>query len=141
MKLTHYSDSAHGWVKVKGSLLVKLGIADKISSFSYAFGGDVFLEEDSDFSIFYNACVAQNINVELNQSYCDGQSSIRGYSSYVNSPAVLQGLKTGDEFKMDGKSYVVTAVKAKSYTVVLLVNGRHTNIYRLPKRYIGYCTL
>jgi hypothetical protein len=139
MKLTHYSDSAHGWVKVKGSLLVKLGIENKISSFSYAFGGDVFLEEDSDFSIFYDACAAQNIKIELNQSYCDGQSSIRGYSSYVNSPAVLQGLKTGDEFKMDGVPYVVVGEKGRSYLVKLNKNGLATgSIYRVSKKYVGY---
>ncbi len=52
---TFYTDPGHGWVEVPRSLLHELGIADKISGFSYQRGEDVFLEEDRDLAIFTDA--------------------------------------------------------------------------------------
>jgi hypothetical protein len=45
---THYTDPGHGWVEVPRALLHELGIADKITGYSYQRGEDVFLEEDCD---------------------------------------------------------------------------------------------
>jgi hypothetical protein len=52
---THYTDPAHGWVEVPRALLHELGIADKITGYSYQRGEDVFLEEDCDLSVFARA--------------------------------------------------------------------------------------
>ncbi len=49
---TYYTDPGHGWAEVPRSLLYELGIADKITRFSYQRGEDVFLEEDCDLSLF-----------------------------------------------------------------------------------------
>jgi len=47
-----YSDAGHGWLAVKRNLLTELGIADKITQFSYQKGSTVYLEEDCDASTF-----------------------------------------------------------------------------------------
>lgn len=47
-----YSDPGHGWLAVEKNLLVKMGIADKISEYSYMKGETAYLEEDCDAAIF-----------------------------------------------------------------------------------------
>jgi hypothetical protein len=52
----HYiQDPAHGWFKVKISELHKLGIADKITHYSYKRGEWAYLEEDCDAETLFNA--------------------------------------------------------------------------------------
>lgn len=48
-------DPGHGWLEVDISELVSLGIADKVSSYSYQNGPTVYLEEDCDLSLFLGA--------------------------------------------------------------------------------------
>jgi hypothetical protein len=50
-----HSDPGHAWLEVSKSKLVKLGIANKISPYSYQKGAKVYLEEDCDVIIFFNA--------------------------------------------------------------------------------------
>ena len=47
-----HSDPGHGWLQVKRQELKDLGILDKISNYSYQKRGDVYLEEDCDYSLF-----------------------------------------------------------------------------------------
>jgi hypothetical protein len=60
-----YSDPGHGWLNVKLDELKELGIADKISGYSYQRGNDVYLEEDCDMSTFMNAMEAKGVQVKL----------------------------------------------------------------------------
>ena len=55
---TFYSDPCHGWAKVPMRDLIALGVADKISRYSYQRGEFAYLEEDSDYSIFLAAARA-----------------------------------------------------------------------------------
>ena len=48
----YYSDPGHGWVKVPIKLIESLGIADKVTRYSYTRKGFVYLEEDCDASTF-----------------------------------------------------------------------------------------
>lgn len=50
-----YHDPGHGWVAVKRDLLVKLGIANDITPFSFERGNTVYLEEDCDVATFHEA--------------------------------------------------------------------------------------
>jgi hypothetical protein len=50
-----YADPGHGWLAVKRVELEALGIADKVSRYSYQFGNTVYLEEDCDAGLFFNA--------------------------------------------------------------------------------------
>ena len=66
---THYTDPSHGWVEVPRALLHELGIADKITSYSYQRGEDVFLEEDCDLSTFDRAMTKAGRPFELIEVY------------------------------------------------------------------------
>jgi hypothetical protein len=66
---THYTDPNHGWVEVPRALLHELGIADKITSYSYQRGEDVFLEEDCDLSTFDRAMEKAGRPFELIEVY------------------------------------------------------------------------
>lgn len=50
-----YSDPGHGWLQVPLPEIFELGIEKKISSYSYLHAGQAYLEEDSDFGVFYSA--------------------------------------------------------------------------------------
>ena len=49
-----YHDAGHGWLAVKKNLLENLGLDKAISGFSYVKGKTVYLEEDSDLTLFKN---------------------------------------------------------------------------------------
>jgi hypothetical protein len=50
-----HSDSGHGWLAVKNSLIWELGLESKISKYSYMQGLTSYLEEDCDMSLFISA--------------------------------------------------------------------------------------
>ena len=78
-----YSDPGHGWIAVKRQLLTELGIADKISSYSYQRGKTVYLEEDCDAPTFVNAFknTYGGNNIGFQESYAE-KTPIRSYDSY-----------------------------------------------------------
>ena len=49
---TFYEDPGHGWLAVPLGNLVELGVADKITGYSYLIGNMAYLEEDCDMSVF-----------------------------------------------------------------------------------------
>ena len=54
-KLTWWKDSGHAWLKVRQEELERLGLADKISSYSFREGGYAYLEEDCDADKYLNS--------------------------------------------------------------------------------------
>jgi hypothetical protein len=52
-------DPGHGWLIVDMDELTKLGIKDKISSYSYHKDGTAYLEEDCDAAIYIEAVIEQ----------------------------------------------------------------------------------
>lgn len=54
-----HSDSGHGWIAVKISLIRELGLAGSISSYSYMKGKTAYLEEDADATKFIAAFKAK----------------------------------------------------------------------------------
>jgi hypothetical protein len=92
-----YENSGHGWLRVKKSLLKSLGIADKITHFSYETGTFAYLEEDVDLATFIKALLAQeniadgtksykawlqNFWANVHRDYKDLQSYIRNLPCY-----------------------------------------------------------
>jgi len=77
-----YTDPGHGWASVKRSLLVKLGIDDKVSHYSYQRGQSVYLEEDCDLSLLIRALIAHNIPFEWAEHHTDRTHPIRSYERY-----------------------------------------------------------
>ena len=78
-----YTDPGHGWAKVTRAELKRLGLAEKISSYSYQRKDHVYLEEDCDLSVYLSALRDAGYNVSFRDYACrDRMSKIRGYDSY-----------------------------------------------------------
>jgi hypothetical protein len=77
-----FGDPGHAWARVAKSKLVSLGIADKISTYSYMNGSNAFLEEDCDLSILISALRVRGYEIKFNESHTNRQSKIRNYSTY-----------------------------------------------------------
>lgn len=77
-----YSDPGHGWARVKRSLINELGIADKISCFSYQRGKFVYLEEDVDAGVFVSALKSAGIEYSVKEHTTNNESAIRSYESF-----------------------------------------------------------
>jgi hypothetical protein len=84
MKLKYYTDPGHGWVAVKRKLLTELGIADKITYFSYQKGNTVYLEEDCDLSTLITALQVKHngLVMEYDTKHTNNRHPIRNYESY-----------------------------------------------------------
>jgi len=81
-----YSDDGHGWLAVKRQELLKLGIANEISPYSYQRGDTVYLEEDSDYTTFFNAKQHCGEKILFNEVYHNGSSWIRSLERYKHEP-------------------------------------------------------
>lgn len=82
LEFTIYSDPGHGWAKVPVGLLNKLGIQEKITTYSYFRNNSAYLEEDCDLSTFINACKANGIQPHFIEKVTNKSSKIRSYSCY-----------------------------------------------------------
>ena len=83
IKRVWHDDGAHAWLSVRFKELIDLGIEDKISSYSYQYEDNVYLEEDCDAPIYLKTCKANNIEVDVEYLFTDdGDSFIRGLPSY-----------------------------------------------------------
>lgn len=82
-KVKFYSDPGHGWAAVKRRVLTDLGIADKITPYSYQKGDTVYLEEDCDLSALSTALSLKGICIEYNEKHTERRSPIRGYDRYT----------------------------------------------------------
>jgi hypothetical protein len=82
-KFDFYEDPSHGWCKVPKSVLNTLGIASKISPYSYERGEFAYLEEDCDLSVLHDAFLERGLLLNFRTHVCrNKQSKIRSYSSY-----------------------------------------------------------
>lgn len=78
-----YADPGHAWVAVKVQLLQDLGIADKITRFSYAKGKTAYLEEDQDLHVFVTAYEAKfGQKPTFDEKFTNKSSRIRSYDHY-----------------------------------------------------------
>lgn len=80
----YIQDAGHGWVKVPFELLRELGIAEKITYYSYYNRGQVYLEEDNDTCTFMNAYHARfGFDPKLRDRVArERRSRVRGYVPY-----------------------------------------------------------
>jgi hypothetical protein len=78
-----HTDSGHGWLAVKRAELVELGIADKITSYSYVRGATVYLDEDCDAATFIEARKARGLETPMRSGAWREVSPIRRYARYT----------------------------------------------------------
>lgn len=81
--LKFYADPGHGWVAVKRKMLDELGIADKITSYSYQKGKTAYLEEDLDLGTLLTALNERGIGVKFTEKHTNRYSPIRNYYRYM----------------------------------------------------------
>ena len=77
-----YSDPSHSWAKIKKQVLLNLGIADKISRYSYQLRDNVYLEEDNDLYLLHQTLDAQDVRLKYVEKHTDKASKIRSYERY-----------------------------------------------------------
>lgn len=80
--ITVYSDVGHAWGKVKRDVLVNLGIADKITRYSYQRGDYAYLEEDCDLTTLCMALNERDTRVKFVEKRSNKDSKIRSYERY-----------------------------------------------------------
>ena len=77
-----FADPGHAWARFPKAKLVSLGIADKISTYSYQNGSNAFLEEDCDLYTLIKALRERGYEIKFNESHTNRQSKIRSYQTY-----------------------------------------------------------
>jgi hypothetical protein len=82
-KITIWADPGHGWAKVTRHEVEKLGIAFRISSYSYQRKGYVFLEEDCDLELYIQALKSRGYVLTFKTFYTNKRSKIRLYENYT----------------------------------------------------------
>ena len=84
IKIKVFGDPGHAWARFSKARLVKLGIADKISTYSYQNGANAFLEEDCDLGTLITALKLNGYdNIKFDESHTDKSSKIRSYNTYT----------------------------------------------------------
>jgi hypothetical protein len=83
-----YSDAGHAWGKVKRQVLVNLGIADKVSTYSYQYKDNVYLEEDYDLRLLMEA-LPETTRIKFVEKHTDNNSRIRSYEQYATQSNAL----------------------------------------------------
>ena len=80
-----HSDPGHAWLAVKKREIEVLGFGDKISVYSYTKGNTVYLEEDCDAALFFEAYEREfGKRPAYVDSYMD-RSPIRYYDGFRHS--------------------------------------------------------
>lgn len=78
------TDPGHGWLKVPRAELVRLGIENDITVYSYVRGEYAYLEEDVDYATFLNAKNARGETFKVRERNADYRGSkVRTYDAYV----------------------------------------------------------
>lgn len=80
--ITVYTDAGHGWAKTKRKVLENLGIAPHVSSYSYQYKDNVYLEEDCDLSLLLQRLHSDDVAIKWVTKHTDGYSKIRSYERY-----------------------------------------------------------
>jgi hypothetical protein len=96
-KFKFYPDAGHGWLAVKRSFLIELGILNKISGYSYQRGGTVYLEEDCDATTFQKELEARGIEYEVvHPSNWPDHSPIRYYEYFEMASEERMAIEEND---------------------------------------------
>lgn len=81
-----FADPGHGWARVSRAELIRLGILDRISFYSYQRGDHVYLEEDMDLGTYLQALKALHgpaLVLKFKETVCQHRRSrIRNYAHF-----------------------------------------------------------
>lgn len=80
---TVFEDDMHAWVRVPFAEILRLGIQNDITPYSFLKNGVAYLEEDTDLVTWYKAHEAKYGEApRLNAYHINGESRIRSYPRY-----------------------------------------------------------
>lgn len=80
---TNYSDPSHAWLRVQIKDIMKLGLVDEISNYSYINGKYAYLEEDRDAPLFLETLKLNGTaNYKIVDKFTDKPSIVRTYDPY-----------------------------------------------------------
>lgn len=83
IKIQVFADPGHAWAKFPKHRLVKLGIANKITTCSYERNGMAYLEEDCDLGTLINTLKSVGyMDIKFKESHTNKSSKIRSYCHY-----------------------------------------------------------
>ena len=83
IKVSFFSDPGHGWLQVPHSLILELGIQNKVSNSSYVTECYAYLEEDLDAGIFLQAAKAAGWQVKATpRPQSESYSKIRDHHHF-----------------------------------------------------------
>jgi hypothetical protein len=85
MTLTWISDPGHGWLAVPITQLEALGIANRISRYSYKHEATAYLEEDCDAPLYLAALEASGVDLDSalhKHVFLPHDAPVRGYRSF-----------------------------------------------------------
>ncbi len=82
LSLRFFSDPGHGWLEVDMVHIIGLGLANKISDYSYMREDFAYLEEDCDMLMFINEAENNGILVNCISHYTNTDSEIRSFARY-----------------------------------------------------------
>ena len=74
---TFHTDPSHGWIEVPMTTILALGLAGKISPYSYKDRAKAYLEEDCDAGLLYEAIKASGDEIKLDYKHTDGDCFVR----------------------------------------------------------------
>jgi hypothetical protein len=74
---TFHADPSHGWLEVPVAEVRRLGIADKVSAYSYRNGDNAYLEEDCDAGLWLDAKKAAGEEYKIREVNSNHDSFIR----------------------------------------------------------------
>jgi hypothetical protein len=77
-----FADPGHAWARFPKSKLVSLGIADKITRYSYQRGDYAYLEEDCDLTTLCMALNERDTRIKFVEKSSTKDSRIRSYDRY-----------------------------------------------------------
>jgi len=79
-----YNDPSHAWGKVKRKVLDNLGLAQQVSSYSYQYKDNVYLEEDADLLLVCRHLLFNSdVQIKFVEKHTNRDSRIRSYERYV----------------------------------------------------------
>lgn len=118
-----HTDPGHGWLAVGIKELNELGIADKITSYSYVKGRMAYLEEDCDLATFIKAYNAKHgRDPEITESFRE-RTFVRNCEPYggavtrevtITVPPTAMVKLVGAEIKVERKMTAAEAAKIRA---------------------------
>lgn len=85
----NYSDPSHAWLRVPLKDVIKFGLTNKITSYSYINGNYAYLEEDSDAPLFLETLKFNGItDYKIVDKFTDKATFVRTYDPYSPETAL-----------------------------------------------------